>query len=66
MEKEKILSSLEELTSNANETYKKMIKENKIKDIIKAIGLFPDQTITNDILILSQKPDATCVKRMKE
>ncbi len=66
MEQEKITSSLEELTVKAETNYKQMIKDNKIKDILRAIGLFPDQTITNDVLILSQRPDATCVKRMKE
>lgn len=66
MEQEKQSSSMEELTNKANQKYKEIIKENKLTDILVAIGKFPDQTITNDILILLQKPDATCVKRMKE
>lgn len=66
MEENKNYISLEDLTKMGNENYVKFIKENKVKDILRAIGLFPDQTITNDVLILTQKPEATCVKRMKE
>ena len=67
MEQEKTSnSSLDELTIKANEEFAKIVKENSVRDLIRAIGLFPDQTITNDVLILSQKPNATCVKRMKE
>src|SRR5574344_738150 len=62
----KTFISLEDLAKLADEQYIKMLKENKIKDIIKAIGLFPDQTITNDILILTQNPNATLVKRLSD
>lgn len=57
---------LDELISQANDGFTKYVKDNNVKELIRAIGLFPDQTITNDVLILSQKPNATCVKRMKE
>jgi len=62
----KTFISLEDLAKLADEQYIKMIKENKIKDIVKAIGLFPDQTITNDVLILTQNPNATHVKRLSD
>lgn len=58
--------TLEELTDMANSDYKKLLDEKRLPDLLRAIGLFPDQTISNDVLILSQKPDAICVKRMKE
>lgn len=62
----KTFISLEDLAKLADDEYLKMIKENKIKDIVKAIGLFPDQTITNDVLILTQNPNATLVKRLSD
>lgn len=62
----KTFISLEDLAKLADEQYIKMLKENKIKDIVKAIGLFPDQTITNDVLILTQNPNATLVKRLSD
>jgi hypothetical protein len=60
------LTSLESLAEFADKNYLQMIKDKQITSILRAIGLFPDQTITNDVLILSQKPDSICVKRMKE
>lgn len=63
---DKNIKALEELEKTSDEKYIQMLKNNEITKILRAIGLFPDQTITNDILILSQKPDATCVKRMRD
>ena len=58
--------TLEDLTSAASENYLKFIKEGQIKSILRNIGLFCDHTIDNDVLILLQNPDATCVKRLTE
>ncbi len=66
MTENKTYTTLEELTEKANNEYLQYLKDNKLTDILRAIGLFPDQTITNDVLILSQNPNAICVKRMKE
>lgn len=66
MEDNKKFISLDDLVKMGNENYLKMINEGKITDIFRAIGLFPNQTVTNDVLILTQMPTATCVKRMKE
>ena len=66
MEDNKKFMSLDDLVKMGNENYIKMINEGKITDIFRAIGLFPNQTVTNDVLILTQMPTATCVKRMKE
>ncbi|MBR1984759.1 MAG: hypothetical protein IKA31_03375 [Clostridia bacterium] len=63
---DKNIKALEELEKTSDEKYIQMLKNNEITKILRAIGLFPDQTITNDILILSQRPDATCVKRMRD
>ena len=63
---DKKVKSLEELAQSSDVEYMKILKSDGITRILKAIGLFPDQTISNDVLILSQKPEATCVKRMKE
>ena len=63
---DKKIKVLEELAKQSDEEYMKILKNNGFTKLLKAIGLFPDQAISNDILILSQKPDATCVKRMKE
>ena len=66
MEDNKKFISLDDLVKMGNENYLKMINQGKITDIFRAIGLFPNQTVTNDVLILTQMPTATCVKRMKE
>ncbi len=58
--------TLEDLTNAASENYLKFIKEGQIKSILRNIGLFCDHTIDNDVLILLQNPDATCVKRLTE
>lgn len=58
--------TLDDITSAANENYLKFLKEGQIKSILRNIGLFADHTIDNDILILLQNPNATCVKRLTE
>ncbi len=58
--------TLEDLTNAASENYLKFIKEGQIKSILRNIGLFCDHTIDNDVLILLQNPNATCVKRLTE
>jgi len=63
---DKKIKALEELASKSEEEYKNIIKNDGFTKLLRAIGLFPDQTIANDVLILSQKPEATCVKRMKD
>lgn len=63
---EKKVKALEELAKKSEEEYMNILKNDGFTKLLKAIGLFPDQTISNDVLILSQKPEATCVKRMKE
>ena len=62
----KTFVSLDDLAKFADDKFVQMLKENKVKDILKAIGLFSDQTITNDILIISQNPEATVVKRLSD
>ena len=59
-------TTLDDLIELSHKNYLQMLKDNKLPELLRAIGLFPDQTITNDVLILSQNPNATCVKRMKE
>ena len=58
--------TLEDLTNVANENYLKFLKEGQVKSILRNIGLFADHTIDNDVLILLQNPNATCVKRLTE
>lgn len=58
--------TLEDLTNVANENYLKFLKEGQVKSILRNVGLFADHTIDNDILILTQNPNATCVKRLTE
>lgn len=66
MEKEKTVTTLEDLEKLAEEKYLELLNNRQTTDLLKAIGYFSDQTITNDVLILTQRPNATCVKRMKE
>ena len=63
---ERNIKALEELTKQSDEKYIELLKNNQLTKILRAIGLFPDQTITNDVLIITQKPEATCVKRMRD
>ena len=58
--------TLDDITSAANENYLKFLKDGQIKSILRNIGLFADHTIDNDVLILLQNPNATCVKRLTE
>ena len=66
MEQEKTIVKLEDLIKLADEKYIEMLNNRQTTDLLKAIGMFSNQTISNDVLILSQNPNATCVKRMKE
>lgn len=63
---DKNVKALEELEKTSEEKYLQLLKSGEYKKLLRAIGLFPDQTITNEVLILSQKPDAICVKRMRD
>ncbi len=56
--------TLEDLSKRADEAYVKLIKEDKVKDLLKTLGKFSDQNPKNAILIADQFPNATCVKRM--
>lgn len=66
MEQNKNFLTLEDLVKMSDENYTKLLKENKITNILKGIGLFSDQSIKNTVLILTQSPEATCVKRMDD
>lgn len=66
MDQQKTIMTLEDLIKLSDEKYLELLKNKETKTLLKAIGLFSNQTISNDVLILSQNPNATCVKRMKE
>ena len=61
---EKNYATVESLTTQANEQYLKYISEGNLRDILKVMGLMPDYTVMNDVLIMSQMPDVKLVKRL--
>ena len=63
---QKTIVELEDLIKMADEKYLELIDNKQMTDLLKAIGKFSDQTVSNDVLIITQNPNATCVKRMKE
>ena len=61
---EKNYATVESLTTQANEQYLKYLSEGNLRDILKVMGLMPDYTVMNDVLIMSQMPDVKLVKRL--
>ena len=59
-------STLEGLTKTADENYIKLLKENRLQELLRAIGYFKDFSIKNDVLILTQMPEATLVNTFEE
>ena len=58
----KSVMTLDEVSRIAQDSYLKILNENRIKDLLKGIGLFYDQDVLNTVLIMEQNPKATCVK----
>ena len=50
--------------AQANERYLKYMNEGRLRDILKVMGLMPDYTVMNDVLIMSQMPNVKLVKRL--
>ena len=50
---EKNYATVESLTTQANEQYLKYLSEGNLRDILKVMGLMPDYTVMNDVLIMS-------------
>lgn len=61
----KIYTSVEDLIKQAEEHYKQFIKDGKYKDILLSMSNLNCYSITNQMLILSQSPNARCVNGMK-
>lgn len=61
---EKNYATVESLTAQANEQYLKYMNEGRLRDILKVMGLMPDYTVMNDVLIMSQMPNVKLVKRL--
>ena len=61
---EKNYATVESLTAQANEQYLKYLSEGRLRDILKVMGLMPDYTVMNDVLIMSQMPNVKLVKRL--
>lgn len=66
MEENKSFTTIESLNKLANDKYLELLKENKLTEILEAIGKFPDYAIINDILVLAQMPEATKVYSKEE
>ena len=61
---EKNYATVESLTAQADEQYLKYLSEGRLRDILKVMGLMPDYTVMNDVLIMSQMPNVKLVKRL--
>jgi len=66
MEENKTFNTIESLNTLANDTYLQLLKDNKLQEILKAMGKFPDYAIVNDVLVLAQMPEATKVLSKEE
>ena len=49
---EKKVKALEELAKKSEEEYMNILKNDGFTKLLKAIGLFPDQTISNDVGVM--------------
>ena len=56
---DKNIKALEELEKTSDEKYIQMLKNNEITKILRAIGLFPDQTIP-----ISHSLNTSCVRSL--
>lgn len=65
MNENKIYTTVDELIKQAEEQYKQFIKDGKYKDILLSMSNLNCYSLTNQLLILSQRPTARCVNGMK-
>lgn len=65
MEENKTYITVDDLIKQAEEQFKKFIKDGKYKDILLSMSNLNCYSITNQMLILSQLPSAKCVNGMK-
>lgn len=65
MEENKNYVSVDDLIKQAEEQFKQFIKEGKYKDILLSMSNLNCYSITNQMLILAQMPQARCVNGMK-
>ena len=64
MEQQKTIMTLEDLIKLSDEKYLELLNNKETKTLLKTIGLFSNQTISNDVLILTQNPNATITDAM--
>ena len=65
MEENKIYTTVDELIKQAEEQFKQFIKDGKYKDLLLSMSNLNCYSITNQMLILAQLPNARCVNGMK-
>jgi len=65
MEENKTYITVDDLIKQAEEQFKQFIKEGKYKDILLSMSNLNCYSITNQMLILAQMPQARCVNGMK-
>lgn len=65
MEETKTYITVDDLLKQAEEHYKQFIKDGKYKEILLSMSNLNCYSITNQLLILSQLPEARCVNGMK-
>ncbi len=59
MEENKTYSTIEGLNKIAGQKYFELLKDNKLHEIVAAMGKFPDLALVNNVLVLDQMPEAT-------
>lgn len=64
-EENKIYTTVDDLIKQAEQQFKQFIKDGKYKDILLSMCNLNCYSITNQMLILAQKPNARCVNGMK-
>lgn len=66
MEENNKYSAIENLQKIADEKYVEILRNGQVKDLILAIGKFPDLSIKNCVLVIEQMPDAKRVLTKEE
>ena len=64
-EEKKNYTTIADLENLAKEKYIELLKQGKLTDILDTMAKFPNITIDNDVLVMTQMPEATKID-MKE
>ena len=61
MDDKKTYTTVDDLLKEADQEYLRLLNENKLTEVLQAIGTFPTLSVVNSVLIKKQMPSATKV-----